>query len=93
MLQRLFLVILCLIFILGIICITINITLLERPKTETKTIYKYIPRTFEEEQREQPFVSDMFKTMFTQQSPWVNSIMDYDRRKQERVNQWYISQV
>jgi hypothetical protein len=63
------------------------------PAPETKIIYRYMPKTFEEEQTNQPFVSDIFKTMFTQHTPWINSVMDYDRRKQESVNKYYISQI
>lgn len=79
--------------ICGIICITINLTKLNTNIPTTKIVYKYIPKTFDEEQREQPYVTDLFKTMFTDQTPWVNSIMDYDRRKQESINKYYVSQI
>lgn len=77
----------------GIICITINIVAARTPLPEVKVIYKYIPRTFEDEQKEQPYVSDIFKTLFTDQTPWINSVMDYDRRKEESVNKYYVSQI
>lgn len=93
MIQGLFLFILILCTICGIIFITINLTKLNTPIPQTKIIYRYVPKTFEEEQNEQPFVSEIFKTLFTDQTPWVNSIMDYDRRKQEAVNKYYVSQI
>ena len=93
MLQGLFITILLLCIIIGIICITINLVVLNIPIPESKIIYRYMPKTFVEEQCEQPFVSDIFKSMFTQQSPWINSVMDYDRRKQTSVNKYFVSQV
>jgi hypothetical protein len=93
MIQGLFLFIILLCTICGIVFITVNLTKLNTPVPKTKIIYRYIPKTFEEEQNEQPYVSEIFKTLFTDQTPWVNSIMDYDRRKQEAVNKYYISQI
>jgi hypothetical protein len=34
--------------------------------------YRYIPRTFEEEQNDPVKPSKLFKTMFDDPSPWVN---------------------
>lgn len=93
MLRGLFVVILSLCIAIGIICVTINLVKLNMSPPETKIIYKYLPKTFNEEQCNQPFVSEIFKSMFTQQSPWINSIMDYDRRKQTAVNAYYVSQI
>jgi hypothetical protein len=33
--------------------------------------YRYIPRTFEEEQNEPPILTDLFKTMFDGQQPYM----------------------
>lgn len=100
--------ILLIILIVGIICITIGIvrsqTLLETQgngglsglsgSSETpEIIYKYIPRTFEEEQQQPVYVSEIFDTMFSQPSPWIISVRDYDERKQEKINQYFISQM
>lgn len=93
MIQNFIIIILILCMVCGLICITINITKLNTSQPETQIIYRYIPKTFDEEQREQPYVSDLFKTMFTDQTPWVNSIMDYDKRKQESINKYFISQI
>lgn len=56
-------------------------------------VYRYIPRTFEEEQEEPVQVSDIFKSMFTNNDPWVQSTTSYDTRKMEEINKYYISQV
>jgi len=86
-----FIIILC--TIISIICITISVVKLNIPTPKTQIIYRYIPKTFDETQRNQPFVSDLFKSMFTEQTPWINSIMDYDRRKEESINKYYVSQI
>lgn len=91
--KRLMIILLILCAMCGFICITINLVKLNMPIPETKIIYRYIPKTFEEQQQNQPLVSDLFKSMFTEQTPWVNSVMDYDRRKTEAINKYYVSQI
>ena len=59
---------------------------------EKEIIYKYIPRTFEEEQEDQVFVSDIFKSMFVNEDPWIKSTVGYDTRQTKAVNKYFISQ-
>ena len=54
--------------------------------------YRYLPRTFEEEQSQPVYVSDIFKTMFSNQSPWLFSIQNNDKKKTEEMNKFFISQ-
>lgn len=56
-------------------------------------VYKYIPRTFEEEQEEPVYPSDIFKTMFTQQSPWIRSVRGADSVRSEQINKYFVSQA
>lgn len=86
-------VILLILFMTAIISVTVGIINVNTKPPETRVIYKYMPRSFEEDQNNQPLVSDLFKSMFTDQTPWINSVMTYDRRKQESVNKYYISQI
>ena len=58
-----------------------------------RIIYRYIPRTFENEQTNEVSVTDIFNVMFTQPSPWIASINNIDHRKQEAINKYFISQV
>lgn len=61
-------------------------------KTQPKIIYKYIPRTFED--LESPiYVSEIFKTMFSQPSTWIDSINEDTIRRQEMLNKYFISLV
>jgi hypothetical protein len=64
----------------------------EVSKCEKKIIYKYIPRTLEEEETEPIFVSQIFYPMFTQPSVWIDSIYEDDKRKTEALNKYFISQ-
>ncbi len=41
-----------------------------------KIIYRFIPRNFDQFQNNQLFVSDMFKKMFDDNSPWINNTND-----------------
>lgn len=60
---------------------------------EQKVIYRYIPRSFEEDQNNPTLVSEIFKKMFSLPSPWVDSIGTYDRKKQDKINKFFISQA
>jgi hypothetical protein len=44
----------------------------ESPKPVVE--YRYIPRTFEEEQKDPPIVTDLFRTMFDGQQPYIYGI-------------------
>jgi len=78
---------------IGILCVAISITKDQQKCPEQKIIYKYIPRTFEDEQNEPVYVSDIFETMFSQPSPWMVSIGNIDNKKQEQINKYFISQI
>lgn len=81
------------IFIIGIVLLTIYfMTKSEISKCDKKIIYKYLPRTLEEEQTEPIFVSEIFSSMFTQPSVWIDSIYEDDKRKTQLLNKYFISQ-
>ena len=83
---------LLIIIFIGILLITINLIYDSQSIPKPKIEYRYLPRTLEEEQMEPVYVSDIFKTMFSQQSPWIFSVKNLDRKKQESVNKFFISQ-
>ena len=85
--------ILILLIFMGIILMTIALTKESNVCQEPKIVYRYIPRTFEEEQLEPVYESDIFKTMFTQESPWVTSVNEYDYKQYDKINKYFISQV
>jgi hypothetical protein len=65
----------------------------EEKQNEKKIIYRYIPRMPEDELSDELFPSDIFETMFSQQSPWLVSINDLDARKSEEINKYFVSQI
>lgn len=85
-------IILLIFMFIGILLIAINISRNETVCPKERVIYRYIPRTFEDEQNEPVYPSDIFKTMFTQPSPWVGSVNDVDTRQREATNKYFISQ-
>jgi hypothetical protein len=50
--------------ILGIILITIGFSRMYFTKDNSKIIYRYIPRSFKEDQENLPALSDLYGTMF-----------------------------
>jgi len=84
-------IIIFLLFI-GSVLIIIGLTKRETACPKQKVVYKYIPRTFEEQQDEPVFVSDIFQTMFSQPSPWIVSISNIDNRHQMDINKYFVSQ-
>ncbi len=80
-------------FILGIIFITSSVSQTMGEKTVERVIYKYIPRTLEEEENDQAYPSEIFSAMFTQPSTWIGNINDLDTRKREGINQYFVSQI
>jgi hypothetical protein len=82
---------LILVFI-AILLITINVIKSDQICPQQQIVYRYIPRTFEEEQEDPAYVSDIFKVMFSQQSPWVYSISNIDRAKQASIRDFFVNQ-
>lgn len=61
-------------------------------RTKNRIIYRYKKISFDEDQDNLPFPSDVFKTMFTMTPTWVSGIYDEKLRKEEDVNKYFISQ-
>jgi len=79
--------------ITGITLLIIYYILNQEEGFKQNIVYKYIPRTLEEDEMSPIFVSEIFKTMFTQPSVWIDSInIDQDRMK-EKIDKFYISQM
>ncbi len=57
----------------------------------TKIIYKYIPRTFREEQESPVSVSELFADLFSKSSPWISGF-ELDSFKRTDINKYFISQ-
>ena len=82
-------------FIIGIILLTVYfISKAEiSEKCDQKIIYKYLPRTLEEEETDPVYVTQIFKTMFTQPSVWIDSTYQDTIRRTEAINKYFITQL
>jgi hypothetical protein len=80
------------ILFIGILLVTNSLTRASIKCPKQKIIYRFIPRTFDEELANEVPVTKIFETMFSQPSPWLGSIQNYDKRKQESINKYFVSQ-
>lgn len=85
--------ILLLLIIVGIIFIIIELVKTEKTCPKNKIIYRFIPRTLDEELDSPAYATDVFRTMFNEPSPWIKSIDNMMLRKREDINQFFISQL
>lgn len=83
MFTRLILVVM---FIVGLCMIIVELVKESHRCNPTKVVYRYIPRSFNQQYDGEVPVSEIFHKMFQQPSPWLSGRGEYDRRKQERVN-------
>lgn len=79
--------------LVGLVCIVISVTKQISACPEPKIEYKYIPRTFQEEQDNPVYVSDIFRDMFEKPSPWIASVNNIEYQKKQELNNFFISQV
>lgn len=76
-----------LIIFIGILLVTIDLSKENTKCQKQKIIYKYIPRTLEEEEESPIYVSDIFGTMFSQPSPWVGGMENKYIKKDVVISQ------
>ncbi len=83
------------ILIIGIVLLTVYFMSKSElsAKCDQKVIYKYLPRTLEEEETDPIYVTQIFRTMFTQPSVWIDSTYQDTIRKTEAINKYFISQL
>jgi hypothetical protein len=62
-------------------------------KPKEKVVYRYIPRVPYDELQQEIFPTDIFETMFSQPTPWINNFDDLNARQSKLVNKYYISQI
>jgi hypothetical protein len=82
-------------FVIGLLLIVVDLTKTYYKAPPNKTIYRYIPRTFVEEQENPVPLDDIFYQMFNNPTPWVASV-DVQRRKSdigENINKYYLTQI
>jgi len=84
-----------LIIFAGLLFIAVDLIRVQAGLIEQKPniVYRFIPKTFEEEQLYPVYPSEIFETLFSQPSPWIVTTREYDRRKQEDINKYFITQL
>ena len=85
--------ILLIIVFIGIIFITINIVKDGFKCEEKQIIYRYIPRTFDEEQEDPVYVSDIFKNLWSHKSPWIYGVADIEINKQASMRDFVATRI
>lgn len=85
--------ILVLLIFIGILFIIVDLVKTDQTCPPNRIIYRFIPRTLDEELESPAYASDVFRTMFDQPSPWIKSIDNMLLRKRENINQFFISQI
>lgn len=83
------------IFIIGIILVAIDLIITYNQCPPQQVVFRYVPRTFIEEQENPVPLDDIFYTMFNNKTPWVASV-DVERRKNdigENLNRYYLTQI
>lgn len=78
---------------IAIILITIDTIREYNKRKEQKIIYRYIPRTFNEEMDFEVPITKIYNKMFTQPSPWIAGINSIDERKHNEINKYFVSQM
>jgi hypothetical protein len=67
--------------IIGVILITIGFSRMYFTKDNSKIIYRYIPRSFSEDQENPPPLSDLYGTMFSDIDPKEGAVYQGTIRK------------
>uniref|UniRef100_A0A6C0J501 Uncharacterized protein n=1 Tax=viral metagenome TaxID=1070528 RepID=A0A6C0J501_9ZZZZ len=75
----------------GILSVTVGYVNQLKKCPPPKIEYRYIPRTFEQEQDNPVKVSELYNTMFTQPTPWIKGITE-SKSKNTDPNRYYITQ-
>lgn len=76
---------------IGFLLIAVDYSKMTADCTRTKIIYKYIPRTFREEQESPINVSELFSDLFSRPSPFIGGFA-LDKTTRTDLNKYFISQ-
>lgn len=85
--------ILLLLIFIGIILVLIPVIQDKKECPKNEIIYRYIPRTFNEQQANPAFPSVIFTQMFNSVDPWIEYIANTNQAKQGSTNNFFISQM
>lgn len=75
------------------ILLMINAVLKVKYNKKVKYVYRYIPKKYLDQQYEDNYANDIFRSLFTTNTPWIDSIHYRDENKMETVNKYFVSQI
>ena len=77
----------------GLVAIIIGYINQSRRCPPSEVQYRFIPRTFEEEQNDPVRVSQLFRNMFEDPTPWLSGYrMGFVKPNVYDINKYYVSQ-
>lgn len=84
----------CVFLLLLFLAIVIGYTLAQITNkcVKEEIVYRYIPRKILDQQYDNAVATDFYKSMFTSADTWAYWL-DYDDRKKEATNKYFISQL
>jgi hypothetical protein len=83
------------VFVIGLILVGIDLIRTYNKCPENKIIYRYLPRSFIEDQENPVPLDDIFYSMFNNPTVWISAI-DFDTLRQDvgqDINRYYVSQI
>lgn len=75
----------------GILLICINLTSMYKQCPGERIVYRYVPRTFEEEQNSPIPVTELFADLFNQPDTWV-AVYGVTKRTKADINKFFLVQ-
>ena len=78
---------------IGIIVIVVGYVNQIKKCPPPKVEYRYIPRTFQEDQEHPVRISELYNTMFVEPTPWLHGMTLSNGVKNGEINRYYISQT
>jgi hypothetical protein len=76
----------------GVLAITIGYVNQVKSCPPPTIEYRYIPRTFAQEQDDPVKISELFNSMFTEPNPWIRNF-DTPGSSNTEINRYFISQA
>jgi hypothetical protein len=76
---------------MGLLLVSTSYARMTSGVTRTRIEYRYIPRTFREEQDSPVSVSELFNDLFAMPSPWIAGFA-LDKNVRTDLNKYFISQ-
>lgn len=79
------------ILFIGIVFVIVGYVSSRRRCPPAKVEYRYVPRTFVEEQEQPVPVEEIFAKMFREQQPWLGGFSDIHIPRNDNINKHFIS--